>query len=78
MLLTVDAIAEYRTASEANDVDRLVDTLAPDAELISPLLARRVIRGKKDLRLLLAAVYGTVRAALDGRDHGRRPGLHDR
>src|SRR6516225_11785178 len=60
MLRTVDAIAEYRTASEANDVDRLVDTLAPDAELVSPLLARGVIRGKKDLRLLFAAVYGTL------------------
>ena len=27
MLRTVDAIAEYRIASEANDVDRLVDAL---------------------------------------------------
>ena len=60
MLPTVDAIAEYRVASEANDVDRLVDTLSPDAELVSPLLARGVIRGKKDLRLLFAAVYGTL------------------
>ena len=60
MLRTVDAIAEYRTASEANDVDRLVDTLAPNPELVSPLLARGVIRGKKDLRLLFAAVYGTL------------------
>jgi ketosteroid isomerase-like protein len=60
MLRTMDAIAEYRTASEANDVDRLVDTLAPDAELVSPLLARGVIRGKRDLRLLFEAVYGTL------------------
>jgi ketosteroid isomerase-like protein len=56
----VDAIAEYRAASEANDLDRLVDTLAPDAELVSPLLARGVIRGKNDLRLLFAAVYGSL------------------
>jgi hypothetical protein len=60
MLHTVDAIAAYRAASEASDVDRLVDTLAPHAELVSPLLARGVIRGKKDLRLLFAAVYGTL------------------
>ena len=60
MLPTVDAIAEYRVASKANDVERLVDTLAPDAELVSPLLARGVIRGKKDLRVLFAAVYGTL------------------
>jgi hypothetical protein len=35
-LRTVDAAAEYRTASEANNVDRLVDTLAPDAERGGP------------------------------------------
>ena len=56
----MDAIAEYRAASEANDLDRFMDTLAPDAELISPLLARGVIRGKRDLRLLFAAVYGSL------------------
>lgn len=58
--VVVDAIAEYRTASEANDLDRLVDTLAPDAELVSPLLARGVFRGKKDLRVLFGAVYGSL------------------
>ena len=56
----MDVIAEYRAASEANDLDRLVATLAPDAELVSPLLARGVIRGEKDLRLLFAAVYGSL------------------
>lgn len=56
----IDAITEFRAASEANDLDRFVDTLAPDAELVSPLLARGVIRGKKDLRLLFAAVYGSL------------------
>ena len=56
----MDAIAEYRAASEANDLDRFIDTLAPDAELVSPLLARGVIRGKKDLRLLFEAVYSSL------------------
>jgi hypothetical protein len=56
----VDAIAEYRAASEANDLDRFLGTLAPDAELVSPLLARGVIRGKKDLGLLFTAVYGSL------------------
>jgi hypothetical protein len=56
----VDAIAEYRAASEANDLDRFMNTLAPDAELVSPLLARGVIRGKQDLRLLFTAVYGSL------------------
>jgi hypothetical protein len=56
----MDAIAEYRAASEANDLDRFVDILAPDAELVSPLLARGVIRGKTDLALLFAAVYSSL------------------
>lgn len=56
----MDAIAEFRTASEVDDLDGFMDTLAPDAELVSPLLARGVIRGKEDLRLLFAAVYGSL------------------
>jgi ketosteroid isomerase-like protein len=56
----VDAIAEYRAASEANDFDRFVQALAPDAELVSPLLAHGVIRGRDDLRVLFAAVYGSL------------------
>lgn len=56
----MNVIAEFRAASEANDLDKFVDTLAPDAELVSPLLAHGVIRGKKDLRLLFAAVYGSL------------------
>ncbi len=56
----MDALAEFRAASEANDLDRFVATLAPDAELVSPLLAHGVIRGKQDLRLLFAAVYSSL------------------
>jgi len=56
----VNVIDEFRAASEANDLDRFVDTLAPDAELVSPLLAHGLIRGKEDLRLLFAAVYGSL------------------
>lgn len=56
-----DAIARYRAASEANDIDALMETLAPDAELISPLSGRMVFRGENDLRTLLAAVYGSLR-----------------
>src|SRR5207245_10771811 len=59
--LRVSAIADYRVASEANDIDALIDTLAPDAELVSPLSARLVFRGREDLRALLGAVYGSVR-----------------
>src|ERR1700722_4596304 len=53
-----DAVARYRTASEANDIEVLLDLLTPDAELVSPLSGRMVFRGKEDLRVLLTAVYG--------------------
>jgi hypothetical protein len=56
-----DAIATYREASEANEVDRLLGVLAPDAEVVSPISGRMVFRGAKDLRVLLGAVYSTTR-----------------
>jgi hypothetical protein len=55
-----DAVARYRVASEANDIDGLMDTLADDAELVSPISGRMVFRGKADLRILLTAVYGAM------------------
>jgi len=55
---TVDAVATFCDATRANDVDRIVSTLAPDAELLSPLSGRMVFRGRDDLRVLLGAVYG--------------------
>lgn len=57
----MSAIADYRMASEANDIDALVRTLAADVELISPLSGRLVFRGREDMRALMTAVYGTVR-----------------
>ncbi len=56
-----DAVSRYRAASEARDFDALVDTLAPDVELISPISGRMVFRGRPDVRTLLAAVYGGLR-----------------
>ena len=56
-----DAIARYRAASEANDIDALMETLAPEAELISPISGRMVFRGHDDLRALLSAVYSTLK-----------------
>jgi len=55
-----DAIARYRTATEANDIEAVMATLAPDAELVSPISGRMVFRGEDDLRVLLTAVYGTL------------------
>jgi hypothetical protein len=55
-----DAIARYRTASEANDIEALLATLDADAEVISPISGRMVFRGREDLRILLTAVYGSL------------------
>ncbi len=38
----------------------LADTLAPDARLVSPLVARAVFRGREDLRVLMTNVYGLL------------------
>lgn len=53
-----DAVAVYCEATKARDIDRIASTLAPDAELESPLFGRMVFRGRDDLRVLLGAVYG--------------------
>jgi len=42
-------------------MDGLISTLAPDAELVSPLSGRLVFRGREDLRILLGAVYGGMK-----------------
>jgi hypothetical protein len=56
----VDAVAQYRAASEANDINALMETLAPGAELVSPVSGRFRFRGERDLRILLGAVYGSL------------------
>jgi len=56
-----DAVARYCAASSANDLDGMLATLAPDVELISPLSATAIIRGKDDLRVLLGAIYSSLR-----------------
>lgn len=55
-----DAVARYRAASEANDVEGILATLTPDAELVSPISGRMVFRGQEDLRVLITAVYGSM------------------
>jgi SnoaL-like domain len=55
-----DAVTRYCAASEANDSDAIMTTLAPDAALVSPLSGRMVFRGHDDLRILLTAVYGSM------------------
>lgn len=38
-----------------------METLAPDVEVVSPISGRMVFRGHDDVRVLFAAVYGTLR-----------------
>ncbi len=65
-----DAVARYRSASEQNDIDGLMSSLAPNAELVSPLSGRLVFRGHDDLRVLLGAVYGSMRDLRWGEEVG--------
>ena len=56
-----DAVARYRSASEAGDLEAAMATLSPDIELVSPISGRMVFRGHDDVGILLRAVYGTVK-----------------
>ena len=55
-----DAVATYRSASEANDIDVLMTAFADDAAVVSPISGKMVFRGRDDVRHLLDAVYGTL------------------
>jgi SnoaL-like protein len=54
------AVTRYCEASIARDIDGLLETLTPDAEVVSPLSGRMVFRGRGDLEVLLSAVYGSL------------------
>ena len=56
-----EQLAQYQSASEADDIDGVMATLAPDVEVVSPISGRMVFRGQDDVRHLFAAVYGTLR-----------------
>ncbi len=56
-----DAVARYLAATEANDIEALLATLAPGGELVSPISGKMSFRGESDLRVLASAVYGGLR-----------------
>ena len=66
-----DAIATYREASEANEVDRLLGVLAPDAEVVSPI-SGRIRRIRPHLRPYLGT---TLFAMALGLKVGVHPGV---
>jgi hypothetical protein len=55
-----DAVSRYCAATEAGDVHGLMETLAPEVEVVSPISGRMVFRGADDVRVLLSAVYGSL------------------
>ncbi|MGW0247060.1 nuclear transport factor 2 family protein [Nocardia goodfellowii] len=55
-----DFLAQYCAASVARDFDTMMEAVAPDAILISPLSGRSVFRGHDDLRVLLTTVYSAL------------------
>jgi SnoaL-like protein len=56
-----DAITRYVEASERNDIAAMMEALAPDVELVSPISGRMIFRGEADVRHLLTAVYGSLK-----------------
>jgi ketosteroid isomerase-like protein len=56
-----DPVQRYLSASEAGDIDGIMSALTPDVELVSPISGRMVFRGQDDVRILLTAVYGSLR-----------------
>jgi len=57
----MDSISQYRAASEAGDIDGLMEVMTPDVELVSPISGRMIFTGQKDVELLLRAVYGSLK-----------------
>jgi hypothetical protein len=56
-----DAVQRYLSASEVGDIDGIMRALAPDVEVVSPISGQMVFRGHNDVRVLLAAVYGSLK-----------------
>ncbi|HEY4429243.1 MAG TPA: nuclear transport factor 2 family protein [Solirubrobacteraceae bacterium] len=55
-----EAVARFCAASRSKDIDGMIATLAPDAELVSPISGHLVFRGVEDVRFLLGAVYNLL------------------
>lgn len=52
--------ARYRSAGEAHDIDGVLDTLAADVVLRSPISGRVSFRGRDEVRGLLDSVFATI------------------
>src|SRR2546423_1010387 len=52
--------ARFRRAAEAHDIEDLIDTLAPDVVLHSPITDRVAFHGRDEVRELLGSVFATI------------------
>jgi hypothetical protein len=52
-----NAVEHYRSASQANDIDMIMESLSRDVEVASPIVGRMLFRGQRDVRILFSAVY---------------------
>jgi hypothetical protein len=56
-----DAISRYIDASARGDIEGLMGACAPEVELVSPISGHMVFKGEQDVRVLLTAVYGSLK-----------------
>jgi hypothetical protein len=56
-----NSIQRYLSASEAGDIDGIMSALTADVEVVSPISGRMVFRGQGDVKVLLGAVYGSLK-----------------
>ena len=50
-----DVVSQFLAAAAAGDTDALIATLADDAEMVTPLSSRVVVRGREDLFFALTS-----------------------
>ncbi|WP_338783606.1 nuclear transport factor 2 family protein [Streptomyces sp. DG1A-41] len=64
---TGDLVGRFCAAVAAGDVDAVIETMAEDAEMVTPLSSRVVIRGRDDLRAVFAAFLPSLSRDLNWR-----------
>jgi len=70
-----NAVGLYRSASEANDIEKIMESLSADVEVDSPIVGLLLFRGQRDVRILFSAVYSLAtdlewsRELVDERTH---------
>lgn len=55
VVIGTDVVSQFLAAAAAGDTDAVIATLADDAEMVTPLSSRVVVRGRDDLRTFFGA-----------------------